>query len=198
MGDIAAISLSNEDLLYKMFGINAELLIDHAWGYEPTTMRDIKGYKTEGHSLNTGQVLSRPYKYEEGKLVFKEMADLLCADLLSKNLTTSCLTWWISFDPESLNVPSAPTWNRFSHKMKQIRNRKGTVKMFDKTAHRPNSLPGREHKRFEKTRSRRIYPAICGLRDSPQQASRWQLLAIGALLAYFIGTHILQFCHPVV
>jgi DNA polymerase V len=104
MGDIAAISLSNEDLLYKMFGINAELLIDHAWGYEPTTMRDIKGYKTEGHSLNTGQVLSRPYKYEEGKLVFKEMADLLCADLLSKNLTTSCLTWWISFDPESLNV----------------------------------------------------------------------------------------------
>ena len=104
MGDIAAVSLNNEDLLYKMFGINAELLIDHAWGYEPTTMRDIKGYKTEGHSLSTGQVLSRPYKYEEGKLVFKEMADLLCADLLSKNLTTSCLTWWISFDPESLNV----------------------------------------------------------------------------------------------
>ena len=104
MGDIAAMSLSNEDLLYKIFGINAELLIDHAWGYEPTTMRDIKEYKTEGHSLSTGQVLSRPYQYEEGKLVFKEMADLLCADLLSKNLTTPCLTWWIAFDPESLNV----------------------------------------------------------------------------------------------
>ena len=60
--------------------------------------------------------------------------------------------------------------------------------MFDKTAHRPNSLPGGEHKHFEKKRSRRIYPAIWGLGDSPQQASRWQLLAIGALLANFIGT----------
>ena len=104
MGDIAAMSQSNEDLLYKMFGINAEILIDHAFGIEPTTMQDIKGYKSEGHSLSTGQVLPRPYQYGEGKLVFKEMADLLCADLLSKNLMTPSLTWWVSYDPESLNV----------------------------------------------------------------------------------------------
>ena len=104
MGDIAAMSQNNENYLYKLFGINAEILIDHAFGIEPTTMRDIKEYKTEGHSLSTGQVLPRPYEYEEGKLVFKEMADLLCADLLSKNLMTPSLTWWVSYDPESLIV----------------------------------------------------------------------------------------------
>ena len=104
MGDIAAMSVSNEDRLYKMFGVNAELLIDHAWGIEPTTMEDIKSYRSDGHSLSTGQVLPRPYQYEEGKLVFAEMADLLCADLLSKNLTTPALCWWISYDPESLTV----------------------------------------------------------------------------------------------
>jgi len=80
------------------------LLIDHAWGVEPTTMADIKSYKAEGHSLSTGQVLSRPYAYEEGLLVFKEMADLLCADLLAKELTAASLTWCVSFDPESLNA----------------------------------------------------------------------------------------------
>ncbi len=104
MGDIAAMAQSNEGYLYKLFGINAEILIDHAFGIEPTTMRDIKEYKTEGRSLSTGQVLPRPYQYGEGLLVFKEMADLLCADLLSKNLMTPCLTWWVSYDPESLNV----------------------------------------------------------------------------------------------
>ena len=103
MGDIAAMSIRNEDYLYKLFGVNAELLIDHAWGFESATMRDIKNYKSDNHSLSNGQVLSRPYKYEEGKLVFAEMVDLLCADLLAKDLTTPSLTWWIGFDPESLN-----------------------------------------------------------------------------------------------
>ncbi len=103
MGDIAAVSLSNEDMLYQMFGINAELLIDHAWGAEPTTMADIKSYRGEDHSLSTGQVLPRPYAYGEGRLVFQEMADLLCADLLAKNLTCTGLAWYIAFDPESLN-----------------------------------------------------------------------------------------------
>ena len=102
MGDIAAVSQSNEGRLYELFGVNAELLIDHAWGVEPTTMRDIKSYKSDGHSLSTGQVLPRPYAFGEGLLVFKEMADLLCADLLSKNLTTPSLTWWVCYDPESL------------------------------------------------------------------------------------------------
>ncbi len=104
MGDLAAVSQSGEDMLYRMFGINAELLIDHAWGIEPTTMADIKSYRSEDRSLSTGQVLPRPYQYEEGKLVFKEMAELLCADLLAKNLTATGLTWYICFDPESLNA----------------------------------------------------------------------------------------------
>ncbi|MCR4885774.1 MAG: DNA methylase [Clostridiales bacterium] len=104
MGDIAAVSAGNEEMLYRMFGVNAELLIDHAWGVEPTTMEDIKSYKSEDHSLSTGQVLPRPYRYGEGRLVFTEMADLLCADLLSKNLTCAYLAWWIAFDPESLNA----------------------------------------------------------------------------------------------
>ena len=102
MGDIAAMSLSNEGLLYDLFGVNAELLIDHAWGIEPTQMDDIKNYKTDSHSLSTGQVLPRPYHYGEGLLVFREMADILCADLFAKDLTTQALTWWVSYDPQSL------------------------------------------------------------------------------------------------
>ena len=102
MGDVATISLTHEEILYRMFGINAELLIDHAWGIEPTTMADIKNYRPDGHSLSTGQVLPRAYKYEEGFLVFREMADLLCSDLSAKNLTTDLLTWWVSFDPQTM------------------------------------------------------------------------------------------------
>ena len=104
MGDLAAVSINDEASLYKIFGINAELLIDHAWGIEPTRMGDIKAYKSESHSLSTGQVLSRPYKFQEGLLIFQEMADLLCADLLAKNLLTPSLTWWVSFDPKSLEA----------------------------------------------------------------------------------------------
>lgn len=82
MGDIARCSLGkptdfyNEDLLYRLFGINAELLIDHAWGWEPCTIADIKAYKPESSSIGSGQVLQRPYNYAEGKLIVQEMADL--------------------------------------------------------------------------------------------------------------------------
>ena len=75
-----------QDLLYKVFGINAELMIDHAWGRETCLMSDIKSYKNKSHSLSKGQVLSRPYAYDEAKLVFTEMVDLLATDLLSQNL----------------------------------------------------------------------------------------------------------------
>ncbi|MBR3505021.1 MAG: DNA methylase [Clostridia bacterium] len=109
MGDIAAMSVSNEGMLYDLFGVNAELLIDHAWGIEPTEMSDIKNYRTESHSLSTGQVLPRPYQYGEGLLVFREMGDLLCADLFSKELTTQSLTWWVSYDPQSLEENPAYT-----------------------------------------------------------------------------------------
>ena len=130
MGDIAAVAQSNEGYLYDLFGVNAEILIDHAFGIEPCTMRDIKAYRADGHSLSTGQVLPRPYRYEEGLLVFKEMADLLCADLLARNLTTPCLTWWVAYDPESLNENPAyqgPLTVDYYGRL-QPRHSKGTVR----------------------------------------------------------------------
>ena len=84
MGDIARQSLQNEDLLYKLFGINAELLIDHAWGYEPCTIADIKSYRPESNSLSSGQVLHCPYTAEKAKLIVREMVDLLVLDLVDK------------------------------------------------------------------------------------------------------------------
>lgn len=108
MGDIAKCSTGtfdnfyNEDLLYKEFGINAELLIDHAWGIEPTTIEDVKKYKPKSNSLSTGQVLSCPYNYEKGMLIVKEMTELLSLDLVEKGLLTSQLTLSIGYDAESL------------------------------------------------------------------------------------------------
>lgn len=94
MGQIAE---TNEDLLYRMFGIDAELLIDHAWGRESTTISDIKAYRSKTHCLSSGQVLMRDYKFEEGKLIVKEMADLLCLDLLDKGLVTGSITLHVGY-----------------------------------------------------------------------------------------------------
>ena len=77
MGDIARYSINNENLLYKLFGVNAELIIDHAWGFEPTTIKDVKNYKPENNSISTGQVLHTPYDYNKTKLIIKEMIDSL-------------------------------------------------------------------------------------------------------------------------
>jgi len=102
MGDIARQSLQNEDLLYKLFGINAELLIDHAWGYEPCTIADIKSYRPESNSLSSGQVLHCPYSAEKAKLVIREMADLLALDLVDKGLVTDQIVLTIGYDIENL------------------------------------------------------------------------------------------------
>lgn len=102
MGDIARLSLINEDILYDEFGINAELLIDHAWGYESCTMKDIKNYVPENNSLSSGQVLSEPYDYQKGKLIVKEMADLLALDLVKKGLVTNQLSLSIGYDISDL------------------------------------------------------------------------------------------------
>ena len=102
MGDIACRSLWDEELFYKVFGINAEILIDHAWGIEPVRMSDIKNYIPENHSLSNGQVLPRPYEYEEARIVFKEMIDVLCCDMYRKNLLARLFTWWVSYDYKSL------------------------------------------------------------------------------------------------
>ena len=102
MGDIAERTQWDEEWFYKTFGIDAEILIDHAWGIEPVTMYDIKHYRTDNHSLSHGQVLPRPYKYEEACTVFEEMIDVLCCDMYKKNLVSSRFTWWVSYDYKSL------------------------------------------------------------------------------------------------
>ena len=105
MGDIARTSEKNEELLYKLFGINAELLIDHAWGYEPCTIESIKSYKPVTNSISSGQVLHCPYNYEKTKLIVKEMTELLTLDLVKKNLVTSKMVLTIGYDIENLYNP---------------------------------------------------------------------------------------------
>ncbi len=102
MGDVARCSLTNESLLYRLFGINAELLIDHAWGFEPCTIADIKAYKPETNSISTGQVLQCPYDCEKTAVVVREMADNLAFDLVSKKLVTDQLVLVIGYDIENL------------------------------------------------------------------------------------------------
>lgn len=103
MGDIARCSIQNEDLLYKLFGINAELLIDHAWGYEPCTIESIKSYTPNNRCITSGQVLDYPYNYKETKLVVCEMADSLALDLTAKSLVTDKLTLTIGYDIQNIN-----------------------------------------------------------------------------------------------
>lgn len=111
MGDIARCSLGgandyyNEDLLYKLFGINAELLIDHAWGWEPTTIKEIRTYKPETNSISSGQVLQCPYTAEKAKLIVKEMTDLLVLELVDKGLVTDQMVLTIGYDIDNLTNP---------------------------------------------------------------------------------------------
>ncbi len=111
MGDIARCSLGrredyyNEELLYKLFGVNAELLIDHAWGWEPCTIADIKAYRPTTNSVGSGQVLKTPYPAEKARLVVQEMADLLVLDLVDHRLMTDQLTLTVGYDRENLTDP---------------------------------------------------------------------------------------------
>ena len=102
MGDIARCSLENEELLYRLFGVNAELLIDHAWGWEPCTMQEIKSYRPESNSISSGQVLSTPYDFEKGRLIAREMTDLLVLDLVEKRLVTDQMVLTVGYDIENL------------------------------------------------------------------------------------------------
>ena len=104
MGDIAQRTQWDEEFFYRTFGIDGEILIDHAWGIEPVTMADIKNYRSDGHSLSNGQVLPRPYKYQEARLVFREMIEGLVNDMCEKNLVTKGCTWWVSYDYKSLEA----------------------------------------------------------------------------------------------
>ncbi len=102
MGDVARCSIANEELLYKLFGVNAELLIDHAWGYEPTKIEDVKSYTPKTTSLSSGQVLHCPYNCTQTELIIKEMADLLSLNLVSKQLATNQLVLTIEYDVSNL------------------------------------------------------------------------------------------------
>ena len=104
MGDVARMSLTQygEDHLYKLFGINAELLIDHAWGWEPVTIADVKAYKPASNSLSSGQVLSSPYTFEKAKIVAREMTDSLVFDLVEKKLVTDQVVLTVGYDIENL------------------------------------------------------------------------------------------------
>ena len=105
MGDVARMSVKNEDLLYRMFGINAELLIDHAWGWEPCSIADIKSYRPENSSISSGQVLQDPYEHDKAKLVVREMTDILALALVEKRIVTDQLTLNIAYDVLNLTDP---------------------------------------------------------------------------------------------
>lgn len=111
MGDVARCSIGgpseyfNEELLYRLFGVNAELLIDHAWGWEPCTVADVKAYKPETNSIGSGQVLQRPYSFEKGKLIVREMTDLLVLDLVDKGMVTDQMVLTVGYDIENLSNP---------------------------------------------------------------------------------------------
>ena len=103
MGDVARCSLRTEEVLYRLFGVNAELLIDHAWGWEPCTMAAIKAYRPSANSLSSGQVLSSPYPFDKGRIIVREMTDSLVLDLVEKRLVTDQMVLHIGYDTESLS-----------------------------------------------------------------------------------------------
>ncbi len=107
MGDIARASLNpyGRSLLKKLFGINAKLLIDHAWGYEPCTMEEAKAYTPENRSISSGQVLQEPYSFEKARVVVWEMLELLALDLVEKGLVTDQIVLTIGYDIENLTDP---------------------------------------------------------------------------------------------
>lgn len=128
MGDIARKSIEDQRLLYKMFGINAEYLIDHAWGYEPCTMKDVKSFKPKINSLSEGQVLHKPYDYEHIKLIIKEMTDNLSFALTRKKLVTNQLVLEIGYDTSNLDFYDGEiTEDRYGRKIPKHAH--GTIRM---------------------------------------------------------------------
>ncbi|MBE6253422.1 MAG: DNA methylase [Bacteroidales bacterium] len=110
LGDVARMSLRNEEVLYKLFGVNAELLIDHAWGWEPCTMADIKAYRPSDSSLSSGQVLMEPYSFEKARTIVREMTDLLSLDLVDKRLVTTQLVLHVGYEAGKGKGPMVKDW----------------------------------------------------------------------------------------
>lgn len=105
MGKLARMSIQNEELLYNLFGVNAELLIDHAWGWEPCTIEAVKAYRPETNSFSSGQVLQEPYTFQKARVVIKEMAEGMALNLVQKHLVTDQLVLTVSYDTENLTRP---------------------------------------------------------------------------------------------
>lgn len=127
MGDIAECSVYNEDVLYNMFGVNAELLIDHAWGWEPCTIADIKSYKPENNSISSGQVLQCPYSFEKGRLIVHEMTDLLVLDLVDKGLATDQIVLTVGYDNEGVPKDYKGTVSRDRYGRKIPKSAHGSI-----------------------------------------------------------------------
>ena len=198
MGDIARCSLGkpsdyyNEDLLYRMFGINAQLLIDHAWGWEPCTMADIKAYRPKNNSLVAGQVLSRPYTWEEARLVAKEMADSLALDLTGKKLVTAQLVLTAGYDME--NLQRGGTWEgqtrkEYEGEITLDRYGRDVPKHGHGTIHlsRPTSSSGEIMKAVLKLFDREVDPKLLvrrltiaaeGVKGEEEQLGTWEQLEL--------------------
>jgi len=159
MGDVARCSIGkpgeyyNEDLLYKLFGVNAELLIDHAWGWEPCTIADIKSYKPSTNSVGSGQVLQCAYTAEKAKLVIREMADALTLDLVDKKLVTNQLTITVGYDIDNLKDP----------KQKQAYQGEITVDMYGRAV--PKHAHGTANLTSYSSSTKQILAAVSELYD---------------------------------
>lgn len=123
MGDVARQSVVNEDLLYKLFGKNTELLIDHAWGWEPCTVEAVKAYRPSTNSLGSGQVLHTPYEAEKAKLVLREMADLLVLDMVDKGLVTDQIVVTVGYDIEGDVDHQEKIWEKRNPQRHESRRR---------------------------------------------------------------------------
>ena len=134
MGDIALTAVRNEEILYKLLGINAELLIDHAFGYEPCTMQNIKSYKPKTNSLSSGQVLHCPYNFEKAKLIVREMIDLLVLDLVDKRLVTNQIVLTVGYDIQNIsnNYRGVITTDHYGRKVPKAAH--GTINLEAKTS----------------------------------------------------------------
>ena len=159
MGDVARCSIGkpnelyNEELLYKLFGVNAELLIDHAWGYEPCTMELVKAYKPETNSVNSGQVLHCPYDFDKARLIVKEMTDQMVLDLVDKGLVTDQIVLTVGYDIENLTDPN------------RRRNYKGSVTIDRYGRKVPKHAHGTSNLKRQTSSTRLITEAVMELYD---------------------------------
>ena len=154
MGDVALCSVEREDLLYKLFGVNAELLIDHAWGWEPCTIDFVKAYRPETNSLSSGQVLTEPYTFAKARVVVQEMADAAALDLVSKRLVTNQLVLTVGYDIESLTNPE----------IRSKYNGPVTTDYYGRQV--PKSAHGTANLEFHSSSGKQICEAVIALYDS--------------------------------